>query len=97
VKIDRELIRHVARLARLELSDEELEQYRSQVSTILDYIDQLKELGDLSGVEPYIYPAESSDVLRADEVRPPLPKEQALKNAPDRTPDYFVVPRVLEE
>jgi aspartyl-tRNA(Asn)/glutamyl-tRNA(Gln) amidotransferase subunit C len=95
--IDMDLIRHVARLSRLELTDAELERYREQVSKILDYIDQLKELGDLSAVEPFIYPAESANVTRSDEPRPSPGKEDALKNAPDRTADYFVVPRVIEE
>lgn len=95
--IENELIRHVARLARLELNEAELERYRAQVSSILDYIDQLKELGDLSGIEPFIYPAESANVMRADEPRPSISKEDALKNGPDHTADYFVVPRVLEE
>lgn len=95
--IDLQLIRHVAKLARLELSDAELERYRVQVGAILDYIDQLKELGDLSNVEPFIYPAESSNVTRADEAKPSVPKEDALKNSPERTGDYFIVPRVIEE
>lgn len=95
--IDLQLIRHVARLARLELSDSEIERYRVQVGAILDYIDQLKELGDLSNVEPFIYPAESANVTRSDETRPSIAKEDALKNAPERTGDYFVVPRVIEE
>ncbi len=90
-------IRHIAKLARLELTDPELELYSQQVSKILGYIDQLKELGDLSRVEPYIYPAESANVTRPDEVRASPPKDEALKNAPDHTADYFVVPRVIEE
>ena len=95
--IDLQLIRHVAKLARLELTDAELERYRVQVGAILEYIDQLKELGDLSAVEPYIYPAESANVTRPDETKPSAPKDDALKNAPERTGDYFIVPRVIEE
>jgi aspartyl-tRNA(Asn)/glutamyl-tRNA(Gln) amidotransferase subunit C len=97
MSIELDVIRHVARLARLELTDAELERYRVQVGAILEYIDQLKELGDLSRVEPFIYPAESANVTRPDQARPSPSKEDALKNGPDRTADYFVVPRVIEE
>ena len=95
--IDNDLIRHVARLARLELTDAEVELYRAQVSAILQYAELLKELGDLSKVEPFIYPAESANVMRPDESRRSPSKEDALKNAPEHTADYFVVPRVIEE
>jgi aspartyl-tRNA(Asn)/glutamyl-tRNA(Gln) amidotransferase subunit C len=97
MSIDAERIRHVARLARLELTDAEVESARAQLSAILEYVDQLKELGDLAGVEPFIYPAESSNVVRPDDPRPSPPKDEALRNAPERTADYFVVPRVIEE
>jgi len=93
--IDRKTVEHVAKLARLELGPEDLERYGKQLGAILDYIAQLEKL-DLKDVEPLVHPAETSNVFRADEPRPSLPREEALKNAPEKTGDFFVVPKVVE-
>ncbi len=88
-------VEHVARLARLELTPEELDRYGAQLGAVLDYIAQLAEL-DLSGVEPLAHAAETSNVFREDAPRPPLDRAEALKNAPERTDEFFVVPKVVE-
>lgn len=94
--LSREEVQHVARLARLHLSDEELERMREQLDAILAYIDKLKEL-DVEGVEPTSHAVPLVDVMRDDELAPCLPQETALANAPDRAGEFFRVPRIIED
>jgi aspartyl-tRNA(Asn)/glutamyl-tRNA(Gln) amidotransferase subunit C len=84
--ITREEVLHVARLARLELSDEEVERFRGQLSAILDAVSKVSEL-DLADVPPTAHPL---DV--ADEPHPCLAPDDAFANAPDRDDDFFRVP-----
>jgi len=94
--ISREEVQHVARLARLSLTDEELERMREQLDAILAYIDKLREL-DVEGVEPTSHAVPLVNVMRDDEVTPVLPQEAALANAPDRAGEFFRVPRIIED
>ena len=94
--LEREEVQHVARLARLHLSDEELERMREQLDAILAYIDKLREL-DVEGVEPTSHAVPLLDVMRDDALRPCLPQEEALANAPDRAGEFFRVPRIIED
>ncbi len=96
MKITRQEVEHVARLARLGLSDEEQERMRDQLDTILTYIDKLDQL-DTSGVEPTSHVIPVTNVFREDATRSSLSQEQALANAPDRHGSLFRVPRILEE
>jgi len=89
--IDREQVLHVARLARLRLSDEEVERMAGELSSILDHVARIEEL-DLDGVEPTSHVIDVENVLRPDEPRPSLPRERALENAPDATDEGFRVP-----
>ena len=89
--IDRDQVLHVARLARLELSDEEVERMSGELSGILDHVDKISEL-DLSGTEPTDHVVALENVLRPDEPRPSLPRERALENAPDAGDGSFRVP-----
>jgi aspartyl-tRNA(Asn)/glutamyl-tRNA(Gln) amidotransferase subunit C len=89
--IDREQVLHVARLARLRLSDDEVERMGAELSTILDHIEKLNEL-DLEGVEPTSHVVELENVLREDVPRPSLPREKALEQAPDAAAGGFRVP-----
>jgi aspartyl-tRNA(Asn)/glutamyl-tRNA(Gln) amidotransferase subunit C len=89
--ISRDEVLHVARLARLELSQDELERFAEQLSAILEAVGKVAEL-DLSGVEPTAHPLELANVWAEDEPRPPLSVEEALANAPDREDDAFRVP-----
>jgi aspartyl-tRNA(Asn)/glutamyl-tRNA(Gln) amidotransferase subunit C len=89
--IDREQVLHVARLARLELTDEEVERMAGELSNILGHIETISEL-DLDGVAPTSHVIDVGSALRPDEPRPSLPREVALANAPDVADDGFRVP-----
>ena len=89
--IDREQVLHVARLARLQLSDDEVEQMNGELSAILDHIAKIGEL-DLDGVPPTSHVVEVSNALRPDEPRPSWPREQILDAAPSVRDDGFEVP-----
>ncbi len=91
-----EEVRKVAHLARLRLSDEELERMQQQLSSILDYMQMLQEV-DVTGVPPTAQVTDVVNVMRPDEVRPSLPVEDALAGAPAREDGYFKVKPVLEE
>ena len=89
--ITRDEVVHVAKLARLELTEDELERFAGQLNAILEAVGKVSEL-DLAGVEPTLHPLELSNVWAEDEPHPPLPVEEALANAPDRENDAFRVP-----
>ena len=89
-------VEHVARLARLDLSEAEKERMRSQLDAILTYIDKLRQL-DTRDVEPTSHAIPMVNVMREDEARPCLPTEEMLVNAPEREGDFFRVPRIIEE
>ncbi|MBM3667562.1 MAG: Asp-tRNA(Asn)/Glu-tRNA(Gln) amidotransferase subunit GatC [Actinobacteria bacterium] len=89
--IDREQVLHVARLARLRLSEEEVERMATELSGILGHVERISSL-DLDGVEPTAHVIELQNVLRPDEPRPSLPRERALASAPDPAEDSFRVP-----
>lgn len=89
--IDRNQVLHVARLARLHLSDEELERMPEELSKILDHVEKMDEL-DLDGVEPTSHVVDLTNVLREDVPRPCLPHERALAGAPDVADGGFRVP-----
>ena len=87
-------MRKVAQLARLELSDEAVELYADQLSSILGHIANLESL-DVEGVEPMAHPLPVTNRLQEDVPVEPLPVEVVLKNAPEREADYIAVPKVL--
>lgn len=89
--IDREQVLHVARLARLQLTDDETERMAGELSSILDHIERISEL-DLEGVEPTSHVVEVANALRADIPHECLDREVALSQAPARTDDGFLVP-----
>ena len=89
--ITREEVLHVAKLARLELSDAEVDRFVEQLSAILEAVGKVSEL-DLGDVEPTAHPLELVNVWAEDEPRPSLSPEEALANAPEREGDFFVVP-----
>jgi aspartyl-tRNA(Asn)/glutamyl-tRNA(Gln) amidotransferase subunit C len=94
--IERKDVEHVARLARLALTDAEIERMREQLNGILTYIEKLNEL-DTSDVEPTSHAVPLVNVMRDDEAGPCLPREEALANAPDRAGEFFRVPRIIED
>jgi aspartyl-tRNA(Asn)/glutamyl-tRNA(Gln) amidotransferase subunit C len=89
--IDRDQVLHVARLARLRLSDEEVERMTGELSEILEHVERMNEL-ELDGVEPTTHVVELQNVLREDVPRECLPREKALEQAPDATESGFRVP-----
>lgn len=89
-------VRHVARLARLQLDEAQLEQYRTQLSAILDHIEKLSEL-DVTGVEPLAHPTNIANRLDDDEVAPPMPLDDLLRNAPSVEGRFLAVPKVLAD
>lgn len=94
--ITREEVLHVARLARLALSESDAERLREELGNILDYIRQLDSL-DTTNVVPTSHAVEMSTPFRDDSVHPFGDKESILANAPDRFEDYFRVPRIIED
>jgi aspartyl-tRNA(Asn)/glutamyl-tRNA(Gln) amidotransferase subunit C len=94
--IERKDVEHVARLARLALTDAEIERMREQLNGILTYIEKLNEL-DTSDVEPTSHAVPLVNVMRDDEAGPCLPREEALANSPDRAGEFFRVPRIIED
>ncbi len=93
--ISEETIRHVAKLARLALTDDEVHILTPQLSDILDYANELQEI-ELGDVEPTSHSFPLYNVLRADEPKPGLTREAALRNAPDSDGEQIRVPAVLE-
>ena len=89
--IDREQVLHVARLARLRLTEEEVERMSGELSTILDHIEKIGEL-DLDEVEPTSHVVQVENVLRPDNPRPSWPRERMLAEAPEATAEGFRVP-----
>lgn len=95
MKLTREEVDHVARLARLHFNEEEAERFREQLSAILTYVEKLGEL-DTKGVEPTSHVLPIRNVFREDVMLPSLPREEALANAPDRTEEFYRVPKIIE-
>lgn len=95
MKITIEEVGHVATLARLKLTDDEISQFRGQMDAILSYVDKLSEL-NTDGIVPTSHAVPMENAFRADEVRPSIGTESALANAPDRVEGFFRVPKVIE-
>jgi aspartyl-tRNA(Asn)/glutamyl-tRNA(Gln) amidotransferase subunit C len=95
-RIDEEMVRKVAKLARLELTEAEVREYAGQLSAILDYMTKMNEL-DTSNVEPLAHCLPISNVFRDDSIRPSLGTDKALANAPDSDGDFFKVPKILDD
>ncbi|MDX1672852.1 MAG: Asp-tRNA(Asn)/Glu-tRNA(Gln) amidotransferase subunit GatC [Balneolaceae bacterium] len=95
MSVTKDDVRYIADLARLQLSEEEMETLLDDMNKILDYMDTLEEL-DTGNVEPLEHVIELESSFRKDEAKESLDHEEALKNAPDADSDYFKVPRVIE-
>jgi aspartyl-tRNA(Asn)/glutamyl-tRNA(Gln) amidotransferase subunit C len=92
--IEPDLVRHIAKLSRIELSEEQLATFGRQLADILEYFDKLAEL-DTANVEPLAHAVEIHNVLAEDTPRPSLAPDAALANAPHRDGDFFMVPKVI--
>lgn len=92
--IDADLVRHIGKLARIELSEQQVEMFGRQMSDILVYFHKLREL-DTEDIEPMAHAVQSSNVFAADSPQPSLGPDQALANAPQRDGNFFKVPKVI--
>ncbi len=95
-KIDVSQVRNVAKLARLDPSEEQVEEFATELSDILQYIEKLNEL-NTDDVEPLAHCLPVHNVFREDSIKPSLDTEDALANAPQRADNYFKVPKVLDD
>ena len=95
MKISKEEVLHVAKLARLNLTEDETTRLMSDMESIIGFADKLNEL-DTEGVVPTARAIPMQNAFRADEVTPSYPREEILKNAPDSDGDGFLIPKVVE-
>lgn len=95
-KLNQEEVRHVAKLARLNISDDEVALFTEQLGSILEYVAQLDKV-DTENIEPLAHALPIHNVLREDVVKPSLSNDEALANAPQRDGEFFAVPKVLGE
>ena len=96
MKINDDLVQHIAHLARLEFQGEDLKAIKGDMQNIISFMDKLSEL-DTEEVEPLIFISDEVNVLREDLVEKTVTSEQALKNAPKKDSDYFRIPKVLDK
>lgn len=94
MKLTKDQVKHVAKLANLPLTDEEVTKFEEQLSETLDYVDQLNEI-DTAGVEPTSQVTGLENVLREDETIPLLPQEKVLMNTKSKKDGFFKVPAIL--
>lgn len=94
--LDEAAVRHVAHLARLKMTDEEVSRFARQLTSILGHIEQLTEV-DTTDVAPTAHAVPLANVFRDDVVRPPWEPDRALENAPQRRDGFFKVPKVLDQ
>ena len=95
MKITVEEVEHVAKLSRLTFSPDETVLFAKQLDNILGYVDKLNEL-DSTGIEPTSHVLPISNVFKVDEPRPSLTPDEALSNAPERSGDFYRVPKIIE-
>ena len=95
MRIDHKQAEYVANLSRLSMSDDELDKFAEQLSGIVTYFDKLDEL-DTDNVEPLTNPSGLANALRADELKPSLPRDAALANSPAQAAGHYRVPQVIE-
>jgi len=96
MKINDDLVQHIAHLARLEFQGEDLKAIKGDMQNIISFMDKLSEL-DTEEVEPLIFMSDEVNVLREDLVEKTVTSAEALKNAPKKDSDYFRIPKVLDK
>lgn len=95
MKIDRPLLDKIAHLARLDFDEKDAEKMMQDMNAIVDWVEKLSEV-DTEGVEPLTTMSHEVNVTREDVVKQHITREQALSNAPQKDPEYFRVPKVIE-
>lgn len=96
MSLDPETVRHVARLARIDLSEAERRTYGAQLDSILKYVEQLNAL-ELDDVAPLSHAGDFEAPMREDTPRPGLRRPDALRNAPEKDDAFFIVPRIIDQ
>ena len=94
MSITRDDVKHVAHLAKLELTESEIDEYTRQLGDILTYMEKLNQL-DTTDVKPLSHVMEVTNAFREDEPQPSLDREDALSNAPESDDEFFLVPKVI--
>ncbi|HRH60371.1 MAG TPA: Asp-tRNA(Asn)/Glu-tRNA(Gln) amidotransferase subunit GatC [Chitinophagaceae bacterium] len=95
MQVTDDLIKNIAHLSRLHFSDEELADLKNDMQRMISFVEKLSEL-DTSGTEPMLYMTNESNVLRNDEIRGSIYREEALVNAPVKNHEFFIVPKVIK-
>jgi aspartyl-tRNA(Asn)/glutamyl-tRNA(Gln) amidotransferase subunit C len=88
-------VEHIAKLAKLEIAEDEINEFTSQLNQVLEYVDKLNEL-DTKNVKPLSHPVEGENVFREDGLRESSSTEDALRNSASKTDKYFKVPKVIK-
>ncbi len=96
MEVNDELVNNIAKLARLEFKDDEKEEIKLDMQKMISFIEKLNEL-DTTGVEPLLHMSENVNVLREDEVKGSITREEAFLNAPNHDEQFFKVPKVIKK
>jgi aspartyl-tRNA(Asn)/glutamyl-tRNA(Gln) amidotransferase subunit C len=96
MKLSKEEVKHIAMLSRLELKEEEVEKFQTQLSKILDFVEKLNEL-DTEGIDPKFQIIPPQNVLREDVSGVSLSREKTFMNAPETDGEHFIVPKVVKK
>ncbi len=96
MSVTRKDVEYIAELARLKFKDEELENFTHQLNEILNYVEKLNEL-NTENVQPLSHPVENTNVFREDKLAESISTDEALKNAPSSTEEFFKVPKVINQ
>lgn len=96
MQVTQELVEKMARLARLEFNDADMESIRQDLEKMIGFVEKLNEL-DTENIQPLIHMSESVNILREDEVKGSTTRDEALSNAPDTDGEYFRVPKVIRK
>ena len=96
MEVNDELVNNIAKLARLEFKDDEKEEIKLDMQKMIAFIEKLNEL-DTTGVEPLLHMSENVNVLREDEVKGSITREEAFLNAPNHDEQFFKVPKVIKK
>ncbi|OGU67409.1 MAG: asparaginyl/glutamyl-tRNA amidotransferase subunit C [Stygiobacter sp. RIFOXYC12_FULL_38_8] len=96
MSVTRKDVEYIASLSKLKFEENELDNFTHQLNDILAYVEKLNEL-DTENVEPLSHPVENENVFREDELKPSISTEEALKNSPSKTEEFFRVPKVINQ
>ncbi len=96
MSVTRKDVEYIASLSKLKFEESELDNFTHQLNDILAYVEKLNEL-DTENVEPLSHPVENKNVFREDELKPSISTEEALKNSPSKTEEFFRVPKVINQ